>query len=57
MTNKKNELTKKINKDIINLRLECVRLAYTSVYPISDVIAKASEIENYILGRNTPQTG
>lgn len=47
-------LTETPNKDIMNIRLECIKIAYTSVYAIEDVIKKASAIENYILGRNTP---
>lgn len=47
-------LTETLNKDIMNIRLECIKIAYTSVYTIDDVIQKATAIENYILGRDTP---
>jgi len=51
---KKNDLTELQTKDTINLRLEIIKLIYNPIYPVSDAIQKATEIENYILGRNAP---
>jgi len=51
---RKNDLTDLQSKDIMNSRLEIIKLVYSPVYPVSDAIKKANEIEDYILGRNAP---
>lgn len=51
---KKNDLTQSESKDIINSRLEIIKLVYNPIYPVLDAINKAIEIEDYILGRKTP---
>ena len=53
---KKNDLTQTESKDIINSRLEIIKLVYNPIYPVSDAIKKAIEIEDYILGRKAPVT-
>lgn len=36
-------------KDIMNLRLEIMKLVYTHNYSVSEIIVKAQEIEKYII--------
>lgn len=54
MTHKKNDLTVSQDLDIIKTRLEIVKLVYSPVYSTFEAIKKAKEIEDYILGRETP---
>lgn len=41
-----------IPQDIINLRLEIVKIAYNNVHELHKILANCSEIEDYILNNN-----